>query len=106
MTTEETMAVTVVATVHAKMTAVATDAAATFTTEIVSETAITTVDATMIKGIMTVAAINATTMTATVDVVHRADVPGVGGGTIDRGHPGVVRVSSPSVSTRSRGATR
>lgn len=90
MTTEGTMAVTVAGTVPAKMTAVATDAA-TFATE----TGITTVDATMKKGIMTVDAINANTMTVTVDVAHRADVPGVGGGTIDRGHPGVVRVSSP-----------
>jgi len=78
MTTEGTMAVTVVAT-----------DAATFATEIV-----------------TVDAINATTMTATVDVAHRADVPGVGGGTINRGHPGVVRVSSPSVSTHLMGGTR
>jgi hypothetical protein len=94
MTTEGTMAGTVAGTVHEKMTAVATDAA-TFATEIVTETAITTVDATMKKGIMTVHAINANTMTATVDVAHRADVPGVGSGTIDRGHPGIVRVSSP-----------
>jgi len=94
MTTEETMAVTVSATVHARTTVVATDAP-TF------ETAITTMDATMKNGIMTVAATNATTMTATVDVAHRADVPGVRGGTIDRGRPGVVRVSLPSVSTHS-----
>lgn len=106
MTTEETTAVTASATVHAIMTVVATEDAATFETEIVTVTVSTTVDATMKNGIMTVGATNAITMTATVDVARRADVPGVGGGTTDRGHPGVVRVSLPSVSTHSIRATR
>jgi len=87
MTAEETMT----ATVNARMTVAATDAAT-----VVTATVITTAATTMKKGIMTVDATNATTMTATVDAIaHRADVPGVGGGTSDRGPPGVVRVSFP-----------
>jgi hypothetical protein len=79
MTTGETMTVTVTATVHAIMTMAATVAA---TVESVNATAA----ATMKNGIMTVG--------VTVDAIaHRADVQGVGGGTRDRGHLGVVHVS-------------
>ena len=105
MTTAGTTAVTASAAVHATMTVVVTDAT-TFETEIETETVSTTVDATMKNGIMTVDATNAITMTATVDVVRHADVPGVGGGTTDRGHRAVVRVSLYSVSTHSIKATR
>jgi hypothetical protein len=87
MTAEETMTVTV----NARVTVAATDVAT-----VVTATVITTAAATMKNGITTVDATNATIMTATVDAIaHRADAPGVGGGTSDRGPPGVVRVSFP-----------
>jgi hypothetical protein len=45
------------------------------------------------KGITTVDATNVITMTATVDaLVHRVDVPGVGGGMTDHGHLVAVHV--------------
>ena len=73
--------VTVTATVNAIMTMPAT-VAVTVETETVNATA----SATMKNGIMTVC--------VTVDAIaHRADAQGVGGGTRDPGHPGVVRVS-------------
>jgi hypothetical protein len=47
----------------------------------------------MKKGIMTVDATNVITMTASVDAIaHHVDVPGVGGGMTDHGHPVVVHV--------------
>jgi hypothetical protein len=52
-----------------------------------------TAAATMKKGITTVDATNVITMTATVDAIaHRVDVPEVGGGMSDHGHPVVVQV--------------
>jgi hypothetical protein len=45
------------------------------------------------KGIMTVDATNVISMTVTVDAIaHRVDVPGVGDGMTDHGHPVVVHV--------------
>jgi hypothetical protein len=77
--TEETMTG---ATVLATTTMVATRAAI-FVTAV----------AIMKKGIRIVDATNVITMTATVDAIaHRVDVPGVGGGMTDHGHPVVVHV--------------
>jgi hypothetical protein len=87
MTTGETMIVIATATVHATT---ATDAVSV---ETATETA-TAVVVTMKNGILTVGATNATIVTADA-IAHLADVQGVGGGTIDRGHPGVVHVSLP-----------
>jgi hypothetical protein len=83
MTTEETMTVTVTAT--ATVNAIMTMAAmAAVMVEIVIVNA--TASATMKNEIMTAG--------VTVDAIaHRADVRGVGGGTRDPGHPGVVHVS-------------
>lgn len=65
------------------------------TTTMVATHAATFVTAAAIlkRGIMTVDATNVISMTATVDAIaHRVDVPGVGDGMIDRGHPVVVHV--------------
>ena len=53
-----------------------------------------TASAIMKKGISTVDATNVITMTAIFDAIaHRVDVPGVGGGMTDHGHPAAVHVS-------------
>jgi hypothetical protein len=60
-----------------------------------------TVLAIMKKGITTVDATNVITMSATVDaIVHRVDVPGVGGGMTDHCHPIVVHVGFLRPTTR------
>jgi len=77
MTAEEI----VTATVRATMTTVVTDAALSATATGIEPTTAAVI---MKNGIMTV----------TVDAIaHRADVPEVGGGIRDRGHPAVVHVS-------------
>jgi hypothetical protein len=87
MTAEEIMT----ATVRATMTTVVTDAALFVTATGIEPTTAAVI---MKNGILTVDATNATIMTVTVDAIaHRADVPGVGGGIRDRGHPAVVHVS-------------
>lgn len=63
------------------------------TTTMVATRAAIFATAIMKKGTMTVDATNVITMTATVDAIaHRVDVPGVGGGMSDHGHPVVVHV--------------
>jgi hypothetical protein len=87
MTAEEIMTVTV----RATMTTVVTDAALFATATGIEPTTAAVI---MKNGIMTVDATNATIMTVTVGAIaHRADVPEVGGGIRDRGHPAVVHVS-------------